>query len=175
MCVRFRMAALHPASHVRCVFKAACFFYSWSHDKKKKRNKYWHHAVQINTITNFKRCFGKLNYFRWWLVIWKFPTQGQGGQDTVLYFLTVLEVFGHEDLSLALAILLMLLNCIMIKMVEKKKLKSVPAEPATSALDERCGSRLSADEFHDNLMMTIRITAGREREKKKRASSHSEY
>lgn len=44
-------------------------------------------------------------------------------------------------------------------------MKSVPPKPATSALDERCSSRLRADEFHDNLMMTIRITAGRERKK----------
>lgn len=52
-------------------------------------------------------------------------------------------------------------------------MKSVPAKPAASAPDERCSSRLHADEFHDNLMMTIRITAGGE--KKYGASSHSEY
>lgn len=50
---------------------------------------------------------------------------------------------------------------------QKKKsclfMKSVPAKPAASALDERCSSRLHADEFQDNLMMTIRITAGGEK------------
>lgn len=59
---------------------------------------------------------------------------------------------------------------IIIKMVKKKKsclfVKSVPAKPAASALDERCSSRLRADEFHDNLMMTIRITAGGEKKKR---------
>lgn len=44
-------------------------------------------------------------------------------------------------------------------------MKSVQAKPATSAVDERCSPRLRVDEFHDNLMMTIRITAGREVEK----------